>query len=522
MLFCGAGLSVGSVPGAAVLYRDCHQGAEDRLGLSGLIDHGRFQTIDAASRLYAWADAVLDALEQRGDSLPKLRLARALGLLDDPKWWGLAEIDFRGNSPRHRVIARFAKEGLWRSLWSFNWDCILENTLEQIGLPKRRPAFETPWEKDHYAIHLHSVYFPATIHPRGLVVHKPHGCVRALRVADIAERDGDLDKAEALSYRLMIGERELKDRSADTKAIKEDGLFASQLGSAVPATLNMILGWSLGEESLMKQLEVCVNYMGTRIAILDPTFSGGHERLRLCLPAAVDQSQVHFKLDFLDCPNRDDIFLWQQSLYTLERLECVNGGTALLDRNGNHWRSTVAECPRETFFCAWADEFLPVWTRLCWSAGLVEAEKMRSHRIDLERRDEHIPLGYNHVARPDLQAAITMLERIPGLGRDINVKDWPGGLFYEPNQTLVVPLPCWGDINELRALRPLVDALRRQLGYVQRLAVWPLDKTATCSDDKRSQHLVERLAALMPVPEFADPGNIRIIHSMEEVSHASH
>ncbi len=48
---------------------------------------------------------------------------------------------------------------------------------------------------------------------------------------------------------------------------------------------------------------------------------------------------------------------------------------------------------------------------------------MRSHRIDLERRDEHIPLGYNHVARPDLQAAITMLERIPGLGRDINVKD---------------------------------------------------------------------------------------------------
>ncbi len=130
----------------------------------------------------------------------------------------------------------------------------------QLGLHSRKypgtdrsagglPAFETPWAKDHYAIHLHSDYFPATTHPRGLVVHKPHGCVRALRVADIAERHGDLDKAEALSYRLMIGERELKNRSADTKASKEDGFFACQLGSAVPATLNMILGWSLGEKA---------------------------------------------------------------------------------------------------------------------------------------------------------------------------------------------------------------------------------------------------------------------------------
>lgn len=519
VLFCGAGLSIGVVPGPASLYQDCCAQVENELALSGEIDHGKFATIPETVRLYAWADAILHALAQRGDSLPKLKLARALRLLDDPRWWGQAEIEFRGNSPRHRVIARFAKEGLWHSIWSFNWDCILENALEQVGLANERPAFATPWEKDHYAIHVHSDYFPGTSHPHGLVVHKPHGCVRALRVAAAAQANGDSGRADSLSYRLMIGQQELENRDTVTRAKKEDARFSHQLGSDVPARLNLIVGWSLGEQTLMKQLERCVAYPETSIAVLDPCLSENHKQL--CIAAKCDEARTHFFLRKDDCPNRDDIFLWQQALFTLDRLEQQNGGIALVDLNGKGWRTAAEECPRDSFFCSWSDEFLPVWTRLCWSAGLVKATKMPSHRIDLERRDEHIPLSYDHVLRPDLQAAVAILGMIPGLGCGINAQDYPGGLLIEATQTLVVPLPCWDELNTLRALTPLVDALRARLGYVQRLAVWPVDRGKISSDVERSQRLVERLAALMPIPGFAIPGNICIIQSICEGSHAS-
>ena len=420
VLLCGAGLSVGTVPGAASLYQDRCEAVEEQLSLSGSIDHGRFSILDPPTRLYAWADAVLEAMSSRGDALPKLKLARALGLLDDPHWWGRSEIAFRGNSPRHRVIARFAKEGLWYSVWSFNWDCILENSMEQVGLPNGQPPFETPWDKDHYAIHVHSEYFPAPSNPRGLVVHKPHGCVRALREAADAEERGDATMADQLSYRLMVGQQELTDRSMDLKAKKEDDFFFHQLGSEVSTRLNLLLGWSLGEETMVSQLESCVRYHGTSIAVLDPALSAGHQRI--CQAASVQPALVHFKLNFEDCPNRDDLFLWQQALYTLGKLEAQNGGNALVDLEGKKWRSTAGECPRDRFLCSWADEFLPIWTRLCWSAGLVEAPRMRSHLINLERRDEHIPIGYDHVQRPDLQTAALMLRNIPALGDGINAQ----------------------------------------------------------------------------------------------------
>jgi len=136
VLFCGAGLSIGAVPGAKDLYEHDHKSVEQYLGLNGSIDHGKFTSFNEKARLYAWADDVLDELERRKVPLPKLRFAEALGLLDNPCWWGRSEIDFRGNTPRHRVIARFTKEGLWCSIWSFNWDCILENALEL-----NRPGF---------------------------------------------------------------------------------------------------------------------------------------------------------------------------------------------------------------------------------------------------------------------------------------------------------------------------------------------------------------------------------------------
>jgi hypothetical protein len=165
---------------------------------------------------------------------------------------------------------------------------------------------------------------------------------------------------------------------------------------------------------------------------------------------------------------------------------------------------------------AWADEFLPTWIRLCWTAGLVEARQMPSHRIDLERRDEYIPLNYCHVDRPDLKAAIRLLNAIPALGDGFDAQGFPGGLFHRDTGTLVIPLPCWGDLNELRALRPMVDALRGNLGYVKRVAVWPIGLGTECSE--RSEALRQSLSSIMPVPAFADPSRILLINDLHEVS----
>ena len=141
---------------------------------------------------------------------------------------------------------------------------------------------------------------------------------------------------------------------------------------------------------------------------------------------------------------------------------------------------------------------------------------MPSHRIDLERRDEYIPLNYRHVDRPDLQAAIRLLNAIPALGDGFDAQEFPGGLFHNKTGTLVIPLPCWGDLNELRALRPLVDALRGKLGYVERVAIWPIGSVTECME--RGEALRQSLSAIMPVPAFAHPSNILLINDLNEVS----
>ena len=65
VLFCGAGLSIGAVPGAKDLYKNDHKAVEQHLGLNGSIDHGKFTGFSEEVRLYAWADEVLAELERR-------------------------------------------------------------------------------------------------------------------------------------------------------------------------------------------------------------------------------------------------------------------------------------------------------------------------------------------------------------------------------------------------------------------------------------------------------------------------
>jgi hypothetical protein len=129
----GAGLSWGLVPLPEELLRQWKEGAERELGCDA-IDN----LPGGSAALYAWAERILAHLSDRGGTPPKLALAKALGLLADQSWTGNVPVPLRGTTPRHRVIARFAREQRWASVWSLNWDCILENALERVGLERGR------------------------------------------------------------------------------------------------------------------------------------------------------------------------------------------------------------------------------------------------------------------------------------------------------------------------------------------------------------------------------------------------
>jgi hypothetical protein len=99
LIALGAGMSFDSVPGAISLLSEKRDHVERLLG---------FRTSAGADTLYKWADEILEQLRAAGNDNPKLELAIALGIPSDPRWGGRPST--QRSTPRHRVIARFARE----------------------------------------------------------------------------------------------------------------------------------------------------------------------------------------------------------------------------------------------------------------------------------------------------------------------------------------------------------------------------------------------------------------------------
>src|SRR5689334_11396806 len=95
----GAGASVGLVPMPGDLFA-ARSTVEAKLDCT---------TSGAAINLYEWAGEMIQLLQARAIGVPpKLLLAEALGVTTDPRWRG-ANTD-GPTEPRHRVVARFARE----------------------------------------------------------------------------------------------------------------------------------------------------------------------------------------------------------------------------------------------------------------------------------------------------------------------------------------------------------------------------------------------------------------------------
>jgi hypothetical protein len=173
----------------------------------------------------------------------------------------------------------------------------------------------------------------------------------------------------------------------------------------------------------------------------------------------------------------------------------------------------------------WADNFLPVWVRLCWKCDVVtcrntNGQLVKPEDIPLENgRDEHIPWHLENIERPDLRAAARLLVglRNSGRAREWDFNMFPGGLYRD--NFLVIPLPAWksGNLNVLRGLKALIDAIKQNgHGYLSQVAILLLtaNPDEVVSADARRE-LKEALAHLLPSAHLAQSANIQEIELID-------
>lgn len=195
-------------PSPVELIRDKRAKAESALGCFSTIPRNSSPT---PKDLYLWAEDILGQIASRCDSNPKLSLAKALDILDDPRW--RERVGALRATPCHRVIARFARERLWEEIWSLNWDCIQEDALITVGIKRDAPNARVSWPTSFSTFI--SIEDCRDMGDSSVVrIIKPHGCVIALEQAD-AIKDLDPIGSAARSDRFLISSSELDQISAE-------------------------------------------------------------------------------------------------------------------------------------------------------------------------------------------------------------------------------------------------------------------------------------------------------------------
>ena len=129
---------------------------------------------------YDYADTVLKYIPNQD----KLVLVQNMGIINNPKWFAKIGLPLRGTTPRHRVIARFARENLLHEIWNYNWDTILESAFEAVGFTRgREDGINQPWNTLFDTI---VTYDDLTATPTGgfFKIYKPHGCLLAMKKAE--------------------------------------------------------------------------------------------------------------------------------------------------------------------------------------------------------------------------------------------------------------------------------------------------------------------------------------------------
>lgn len=498
-VFAGAGLSFGLVPDPAQLM-------SDRIDIANSMI-GNVPTAENATPLdlYTWSDKQLEFMANDPGEPPKLRLAKSLGLLDDPRWGANIAVRIAFTTPRHRVIARFARERLWDSVWTWNWDCEIERALEAIGFARGAARSIQPWLTTYRSI-VTGDDFTNIADEAVCCIFKPHGCAQAVAESDRAWTEGNAALATELSARFMVGADEL----SETRTNPTDNQFNIHLTARLASNPAMIVGWSMSEPYLQSVITQAVSARSQtsqiqELSVIDIQFRQAHANAAQLY--GLTQEQVFFQVEpSSDGFNTDRFFLCLQALFCVSRMAQALPDN---DRPAVMALRNLGFPPCEELLLDWADIFIPAWTRLCWRSEVVECANFDPFQLDLDAPDEHIPLFLEPLPRPDLQAAARLFPKVMALA-DCDLRTFPGGLWFPNELKLVVPLPAWGELNELAGLRPWVTD--QTLGLVEHVQLLPLhfDPLEDVSDQELLTRLKAKLAQSLNSMQFSDPENLDV------------
>jgi hypothetical protein len=512
VLLIGAGMSFGLAPRPGPLLDLKRDSAERELGVVSNLP----RVVPAATDdLYKWADEVFSQLAAGPADNPKLRLAESLGISKDAHW--AAPVHPANNTPRHRVIARFAREGMWKCIWSLNWDFYQESALINVGVGSDNKSVKRPPWPVVFSTFVTAAECPT--HGVEGIVHivKPHGCVMAIVEARKHADAGNIMRAKQLADRFLITQSELDQRNKDDGT--EKFVFHS-LCAACSSNPFVVAGWSASEQYILKRFEEEVRpalaerqvMAADELSIVDITLNAeGHTSLAQFYGKTGAQTHIPVEAAGL---TTDQLMLWVQGLYALDRLVTWSNVT---DKPQLEALTALIEQPPDVFpyVITLADAFLPAWVRLCWQLDLVRCldtatnQPIRGDQIAIDSPNEHIPWQIDAIDRRDLQAASRILAAIERCGHadSWNFARHPGALYRDSDNVLVVLLPAWipNVPNDLRGLRSLADAVRAGgSGFVRELWLIPVHWDAgQAVGDRVKQELKASLATSFRLPRFA-------------------
>lgn len=518
VLLIGAGMSNGMAPPVHVFTEEIRQRHNKIIQKLGINIHP-----PTGDQFYDWADDAFNELKNvhhLSNNEAKLRLADAMGVTSDPRFHAKVGMPLRGNTPRHRIAARFAREGRLNSIWSLNWDCILESALESVGLlPHPNPSATLPnplpWKR------WYCTWSPGDQHNpnvQGSTLHivKPHGCVNRLAIRN------------ATSF--IVTKSEIAQLPVQLETI-----IAGRMNVGFSDAPLITSGWSAEEKYIHEKIEAIkqqgtlIHHGADKLSVINrswypktPTvLPEKHDRVAAAFD--VDRTTCHFSVENAGEPKLDELFQWLQTRYGLERMQQyaqANGWISQTQELGNVLNN-FPEPQTTDWLNGLFDDFLSVWVRLCFNASCVvyksNSAPLPQNLIATHRRDEHIPWMYGDTDRNDLLAAIhVVLALRVNLLCPWSFSEYPGALWNGLEGHLVLPLPAWGTQGqpiELAALKPLMDGWNwTNKGAIKKLSILPLlphpSFLALIDNDTI---LRSSVAWLTKANQFADPAKIGVV-----------
>lgn len=483
-----------------------------------------------ADDLYCWAGRCVEELNKvpgATKDTAKRNLIYAMGLLEDQGFAATANIPLRGTTPRHRVLARFAREGCIHSLWSLNWDLWLEAAFEAVGLVRMNSAspnfsdeLPTGWKKSY------RVFLPSDTPDEKkccISLYKPHGCIGAF--------------AAQIDDTFKITKAEL---DVDVTADVKHSLHLQLAGKPV-----CTIGWGATEGNLLRIFEECADakqLQSGKLTVVSLSWNDGVETTdsrhsKLAENFAQDVTNTLCSVQRNTPGTTDDLMQWIQALRTLRRFEKVVTGlshTNALMLKQIEQQIEVFETP--VFFdspfgwaLSWFDTFVPVWSRVCFSSKALVFKKdgnVPVTALPMIRRDEHIPLNDGTADRWDILSAAhlysVLLSIDSAIQSELDFETFPGAFWHGPTRSLLIPIPMWGDVVDvsLAAIKPLMESRHwSAMGRVKRICLLRVNGGLTVvAQPNEPDRLVvwkQGVCSLMKLRAFALADDIKDLDALD-------